>query len=243
MLPSTDASHADRRAGTVLPAVRDRAAVCRAVAARYAGASRWARGYVAGKLRSDPVVAALLALGAVRPFGRVLDLGCGRGQLGLALLEAGCATALLGLDRDRAKLTEARAAAAGLSAEFAEADFLAPGAALPEADTVLLIDVLYQLPEAAQHVLLARAAAAARRSVLIRAFDPARGWRTAVGLATEQLGRLFRGELGRAAIVPLPVGTLADALRGAGFARTAVTPCWGTTPLPNVLLHAEREGA
>lgn len=217
--------------------------MCRAVAARYAGASRWAQGFVAGKLRADPVTAALLALGAARPFGRVLDLGCGRGQLGLALLEAGCATALLGLDRDRAKLAEARTAAAGLPAGFAEADLLATGAALPEADTVLLIDVLYQLPVQAQHALLARAAAAARRRVLIRAFDPARGWRSAVGHAAEQLGRLLRGDLGRAAIAPLPVGILAEALRGAGFPRVAVAPCWGGTPLPNVLLHAERGSA
>ncbi|MBW8270524.1 methyltransferase domain-containing protein [Caldovatus aquaticus] len=232
--PLPDPGQADRGA--------DAAALRRAVAARYAGASRWARGFVAGKLRADPVVAALLARGAARPFGHVLDLGCGRGQLGLALLQAGCATALLGLDRDRAKLAEARAAAADLPAAFAEADFLAP-VALPECDTVLLVDVLYLLPEPAQQALLARAAAAARRRVLIRAFDPARGWRSAVGHAAEQLGRLLRGDLGRTAIAPLPVGVLAATLRAAGFARIAVAPCWGRTPLPNVLLDAEREEA
>jgi SAM-dependent methyltransferase len=237
-----DAVPADGRAGAAPPAARDRAAVCRVVAARYAGASRWARGYVRGKLWSDPATAALLALGAARPFGRVLDLGCGRGQLGLALLEAGCATALLGLDRDRAKLAEARAAAAGLPAGFEEGDLLDPDAAFPEADTVLLIDVLYQLPAAAQRALLPRAAAAARRRIVIRVFDPERGWRSAFGLAVEQLGRVFRGEVGRTAIAPLPLGVLADALREAGFARVAVAPCWGATPLPNVLLHAEREG-
>jgi predicted TPR repeat methyltransferase len=103
------------------------------VSARYAGASRFARGFVGGKLRHDPATLALLRLAARRPFGDVVDLGCGRGQLGLALLAAGLAERLTGLDLDRAKLEEARRAAAGLPARFAEADLAAPALPCPSA--------------------------------------------------------------------------------------------------------------
>src|SRR4051812_39534184 len=115
--------------------------LARAVAGRYAGASRFARGYVDGKLRHDPATPAILALAVREGFGAVLDLGCGRGQLGLALIEAGGASSLTGLDLDDGKIAEARAAASGLPARFAVADLAA--AELPVCDTVLLVDVLY----------------------------------------------------------------------------------------------------
>ena len=216
------------------------AALAAAVAARYAGASRFARGFVDGKLRHDPATPALLRLAARSPFGAVVDLGCGRGQLGLALLAAGLADRLTGLDRDAAKLAEARLAAAGLPAGFAEADLSASDPILPPCDTLLMVDVLYQLPEEAQRPLLAAAARAARRRVLVRAFDPDRGWRSAAGQAMEVLGRAVRG--GRNAIRPLPLAAVAAPLEAAGFA-VSVSPCWGSTPLPNVLLVAERPGA
>ncbi len=213
-------------------------ALRRAVAARYAAASRFARGHVAGKLRHDPATAAILGLAARRPFGQVTDLGCGRGQLGLALLLAGLAEGVTGLDRDAAKLAEARQAAAGLPARFLEADLAA--APVPDCDSLLLVDVLYQLPEAAQRGLLARAMTAARRRLVLRVFDPDLGWRSGVGLAMELLGRALRGD--RAQVRPLPIRDLAAPLEAAGF-TISVSPCWGNTPLPNMLLVAEREGA
>lgn len=218
----------------------DLAALSAGVSARYAGASRFARGFVDGKLRHDPATLALLRLAAQRPFGAVVDLGCGRGQLGLALLVAGLAADLTGLDRDRAKLAEARRAAEGLPARFVEADLAARAEGLPECDTLLMVDVLYQLPEETQQPLLAAAARAARRRVVVRAFDPDRGWRSAAGLAMEVLGRAVRWD--RNAIRPLPLVDVAAPFVAAGFA-VSVSPCWGNTPLPNVLLVAEREAA
>ena len=209
--------------------------LAREVAGLYAGASRFARGYVGGKLRSDPASRAVLARAADQPFGIVADLGCGRGQLGLALLTAGLAREVIGLDRDARKIAEARAAAARLPARFMVGDLAAE--AVPDCDTALLIDVLYQLPVPVQRRLLAAVAERARRRVLIRAFDPARGWRSALGLAMERAGRLVRGD--RNAIAPMPMEALAAPFRAAGFA-VSVTPCWSGTPLPNVLLVAER---
>lgn len=205
------------------------------VTGRYAGASRFARGFVRGKLRSDPATAAILRHAAAAPFREVVDLGCGRGQLGLALLLAGLARRLVGVDRNAAKIAEARDAAEGLPAEFGVADLA--GEPVPDCDTVLLVDVLYQMPESAQLGLLERAAAAARRRILIRAFDPGGGWRAQVGLLMEKAGRRLRRD--GAEIRPLPLPTLQQRLRGAGF-EVSITPCWGSTPLPNMLLLAER---
>jgi hypothetical protein len=56
----------------------------------------------------------------------------------------------------------------------------------------------------------------------------------------EVLGRAVRGD--RNAIRPLPLADIAAPLEAAGFA-VSVSPCWGNTPLPNVLLVAERPGA
>jgi SAM-dependent methyltransferase len=239
-VPATAIAPAPRPGARDAAGRAELAALAATVSARYAGASRFARGFVEGKLRHDPATPALLRLAARRPFGAVVDLGCGRGQLGLALLAAGLAERLSGLDRDAAKLAEARAAAKGLPADFAEADLAAPGLTLPPCDTLLMVDVLYQLPEAAQRPLLAAAARAARRRVLLRAFDPGRGWRSAAGYAMEVLGRAVRGD--RNAIRPLPLPAVAAPFEAAGFA-VSVSPCWGNTPLPNVLLVAERAAA
>ncbi len=214
-------------------------ALAREVAGLYAGASRFAQGYVGGKLRRDPASRAVLERAAATPFGVVADLGCGRGQLGLALLMAGRASEVVGLDRDARKIAEAQAAAATaaarLPARYAACDLTAE--TVPDCDTALLIDVLYQLPADMQRPVLAAVAGRARQRVLIRAFDPARGWRSALGLAMERAGRLVRGDSN--AIAPLPMDELAAPFRAAGFA-VSVTPCWEGTPLPNVLLAAER---
>jgi SAM-dependent methyltransferase len=219
------------------PPHQDLPALIGAVITRYAGASRHTRHYVGTKLRRDPAIAAILML-AARPggFGEVADLGCGRGQLALALLLSGGAHSILGLDREGPALDEARDAANGLSATFMATD-LAAGR-LPACDTALLIDVLYQLPQAEQRGLLARMAAAARHRLVIRAFDPGLGWRSRVGWAMEFANRACRGGAG-ASIHPMPLPALRAILEGHGF-RVSITPCWAGTPLPNVLLLAER---
>ncbi|WP_458094770.1 class I SAM-dependent methyltransferase [Roseomonas sp. WA12] len=216
----------------------DSGALIDAVAARYAGASRFTRSYVGSKLRRDPATAAILALAArAGGLGEVADLGCGRGQLALALLLSGAASRVIGLDYEAGKVAEARAAAEGMPAEFARADLTT--AAVPACDTAMLVDVLYQLPEASQVPLLDRMAGAARRRVVLRLFDPDRGWRSTFGMAMERAGRAIRRD--GAAVRPMPVPAVAARLEAGGF-RCAVSPCWVGTPLPNVLLVAEREG-
>lgn len=208
------------------------------VAARYRGASRATRGFIRGKLDGDPVVPALLALGVARNLGAVLDLGCGRGQLAIALLLAGAARDVTGLDIDATKITVAQAATAGLPARFVVADLA--DAPIPPCDTLLMIDVLTQLPLAGQDALLARIAAAGPARIAIRTPDPDRGWRSRIGVLAEHARRLLGADRGLASSVALrPIAVVTAPLEAAGY-RVTVTPCWAGTPLPNVLLVAER---
>lgn len=207
----------------------------RRVEARYQGCSRFTRGFVHWKLRLDPVLDAVLGLARNDPLGSVVDLGCGRGQLGIALLEAGAAERLTGLDWDERLLADADAAGNG-SCTFVRADMRV--ADVPAGDTVLLIDLLYLMPAEAQLALLRRAAAAARCRLVLRVFDPERGWRSAVGWLSEagiRLARLYR----RTETRPLPLDAIRVGLAEAGFACTT-EPCWGVMPLPNVLVVARR---
>jgi hypothetical protein len=109
---------------------------------------------------------------------------------------------------------------------------------VPEGDTVLLIDILYLMPRELQLGLLRRAAAAARERLLVRVFDPGRGWRSAVGWLSEA-GIWLAGLYRRTERQPLPLATLTRELEQAGFDCT-VEPCWGVMPLPNVLLTGRR---
>lgn len=208
----------------------------------YAGSSRFARGFVGGKLQTDPATPAILALATrLGGFGMIADLGCGRGQVGLALLVAGLAERVRGLDLDPGKIADANraagalAAAGGPPAHFVVADLST--ATIEPCDTALIFDVLLQMPDATQHAVIGRMAAAARRRVIIRAFDRDRGWRAWVGIGMERLGCLLRRD--GSSFRPMPLAEIAAPLEAAGF-TVSVTPCWGWTPLPNVMLIAER---
>lgn len=211
-------------------------ALTRLVAARHAGASRFTRNFVRGKLLTDPASNAIVRLAKERSgFGVLADLGCGHGQIGLALLLAGLADEVHGLDLDARKVSDATRAAHGLRAQYSVADLAE--APVPICDTAIILDVLLQMPEAAQYALLTRLASAVRRRVVIRAFDPDRGWRTRLAFVTEDVARRMRRD--KTELRPLPTAALAAPLRKAGFS-VSVVPCWGWTPLPNVMLLAER---
>ena len=214
-------------------------AVLDRTARRYRCCGRFTRHYVASKLKRDPVHLVLLALGRREGgFGTVVDLGCGRGQIAVALLEAGVAQSAIGVDCSGWSLKNARQAATGLkfTGELAN---LAVDPIVPPCDTVLLIDILYMLGTSAAMALLRAAAAAAQERILIRTLDPNRGMRSLLTLATERLGRQFWPHAG-AKVDPIPVAALLAALRDAGFRPDAPVPCWQGTPFANVLIAARR---
>jgi SAM-dependent methyltransferase len=203
------------------------------VAERYRPCGRATPRYVASKLRRDPVYRAIL--GEPGDFGDVLDLGCGRGQLGITLLEAGRARSVLGMDCNSAQLGKAERAARGLPFRGLSAD-LNESQALLGYDTVVIVDVLYQLPAGVQLRLLRQVARAARQRVLVRTLDPDRGLRSALTLGLERLGRRLSPNSG-ACVNALPIPALVRVLESQGF-RVSAAPCWGATPFANVLLSA-----
>ena len=215
----------------------DAAGALARTAIRYRACRRFTRHYVASKLRRDPIHRAVLAMAAARPFGTVADIGCGRGQVGLALLEAGGATAVTGLDWAGRSLDDARRAGAGL-AFTARAQDLAACPAVPGCDTALLIDVLYTIRQDQAVRLLGSAAAAARSRLLVRTLDPGCGLRGKLHLAMERVGRPFWPHAG-AVVDPVPVPVLAAVMEAAGF-TVATEPCWQGTPFANVLMTAWR---
>jgi SAM-dependent methyltransferase len=193
------------------------------VAARYP--TRSAKIHARAKLASDPVARALASLGAL---GDVSDVGCGAGHMSLLLLETGQAARVRGFDPDDARIALARAAANGLAADYERGD--ARTHAIAPCDTVLLVDVLHYVAPDAQDAIVARAAAAARRRVVVRDIDPRRGMWTVLTKAAERL---------RKKPSVLPAGELVRLLERHGL-RVTVTRCDDGTPFANALLVAER---
>ena len=202
---------------------------------RYREASRFGQGYVAAKVRLDPLYRDLLVLPDAQ-FGRVVDLGCGRGQLGIFLLEAGAACAVTAIDCQDSLLQEARQAGRGLAFTAERAD-LANLHSLPPADTVLLIDVLYQLDTTAQQALL-RAAVAAGKRIIIRTGDPSRGWRSLLTATLERMARRFWPHSG-VHVNQRPPELIVAALSRGGCV-VSIAPCWRGTPFCNILIDARR---
>jgi uncharacterized protein (DUF2062 family)/SAM-dependent methyltransferase len=203
--------------------------------------------YVRVKTIGDPISRMVADLAGEAPagLGTLTDLGTGRGQLPLMLLELGQATRAVGVDWDERKIAEAERAAAyacppleALPATFRVADLTA--AEVPAADTVLLIDVLHYLALPEQDALLARAARAVRPGgrLLVREADTERGWRSWVTWLEEQLFTTLRFNRG-ARVCFRPARELAALLEGEGL-RCSVTPAWGKTPFSNVLVVGTR---
>ncbi len=229
---------ASRRTGKHQAAPRPEAsleAASERTRARYAAAAPGDRYYVAGKLAVDPVFGLVAALPG--DFGRVLDLGCGRGQLGLLLLELGRAKTLVGLDSDARKVEVA--ATAGPEASFRVADLA--GAALEPADTILLIDVLHYMPLAEQDALLGAAlrALAPGGRLLVRELDAdtsAHGARSGVTRFFEWCARKTGLNRGRATQYR-PARELTAQLERAGL-PWSVQGASERTPFANVLIVA-----
>ncbi|HWA76021.1 MAG TPA: DUF2062 domain-containing protein [Polyangiaceae bacterium] len=150
---------------------------------RYDATPRAQRFYVAAKLEMDPVLAEIAELGAL---GDVIDAGCGRGQLGLCLLELGHAKSVSGFDFDAEKVQVAQTAARG-DADFRVGNLLE--ASFAAADAVLLIDVLHYLTPSEQERVIARASACLRAGgrLVVREADGAPGIRSAVTRGLERV--------------------------------------------------------
>jgi SAM-dependent methyltransferase len=222
-----------------------------AAAGFYAPAGRFALHFARGKLRHDPVFAAILERGLVPDRARLVDLGCGQGVLAAWLVAAreqydrGAWPAgwpppprletVLGVDLRAEAIRRARVAL-GPRGRFEVGD--ARHAALPACDAIVLLDVLHYLPLADQDALIAACARALDpQGVLIaRVADAGAGlrfWLTSLG---DRVVTMARG----AAWPRFRCRTLADwmgAFERAGLAPESA-PMSAGTPFANFLLVA-----
>jgi SAM-dependent methyltransferase len=195
--------------------------------------------FARGKLQGDPATSAIAALGEL---GSVLDLGCGRGQLAVLLLEAKVAERVHGVDWDAGKVAFASRAAEGLSATFAPGDVREVEGG--PYDTVLLVDVLHYFSRETQDALLARAARLVKPGgrLVVREADRGRGLRSLTTRIQEGVGTWAKVNVGERVLFRDVARELVPQLDGLGFTST-VAPCWGSTPFSNVLLVATRRAA
>ena len=111
---------------------------------------------------------------------RVLELGCGRGGNLLPMASALAGATVVGVDRSRRQIDEARAiaSAAGLgNARFVEASFEAPAGVTGPFDYVIAHGVASWVPPASRRGLLASVARAlAPRGVAYVSFNVLPGW-------------------------------------------------------------------
>jgi len=220
-----------------------RAAIAR-VRRYYAHTERSQAWYVAFKLWTDPVYRVLSK--SLERRHHVTDLGCGRGQMGLLLLELELVDQLLGLDWDAEKIATARQAAAARAvgtaqvAEFSVVD-LTQVRLLPT-DQVLLLDVLHYLTLPAQDQLLREVARVLRPGgkLVIRDVDGERGRRGRFARFCERVGTKVGFNRGEAPGFRSMHG-LSEELGRLGFVEleSHVTRSYG---LDNQLLIATRSG-
>lgn len=221
------------------------------VADRYRPAGRTACYFARGKLRRDPVFAALLARGLIPDGARLLDLGCGQGLLA-AWLDAASAmhrggqwpeswpppprlSAFRGIELMPRYVERARRALGAL-AQVECADMRS--AAYGEADVVVVLDVLHYLDPSAQAEVLqrVRASIGSAGTLLLRVGNAAGGWRFNLSRWIDAAVLYLRGHRhGRLYCRTLPAWSAI--LESSGFTARAI-PMSAGTPFANVLLVA-----
>ena len=177
-----------------------------AAAKPYLAAGHFAYHFARAKLRHDPVYIALLRSGRIPDRARVLDLGCGNAVLASLLLaarerfERGLWPAewvvppsglqLHGIESQRTAAQWAHLTLGG-RATILTADLR--DAPLPEADVVVLIDVLHYLEKDAQVSLLERVTQSLHGGglLVLRVADISAGWRFHLGKAADRFGSLL----------------------------------------------------
>lgn len=209
-----------------------------------AGVLHWE--FVRGKLRHDPMYEALALRPELLDAGTILDLGCGRGiALALADVARSSGTArgspagedLIGVEA-RSRLAAVARAALGTRARIENRDLA--GYRLPDADLVLLLDVLHYLDGGTQERLLAEVAGALRPGgvALLREADAGGGARFRLTRASERVCALARGDWRRR--FRYRSAAEWDRLLAAHGLDTRVVPMGDGTPFANVMIEARR---
>jgi SAM-dependent methyltransferase len=192
--------------------------------------SRWLRGYIRGKLKSDPVFDKGLASVAAQT-GRIIDLGCGLGLFAFWLREHGCQQPFFGCDLAKWKVEAGMRAVHQLGLQNIELHHRDMAETpLLNASAVCAFDVLHYLSFERQGVLVRSMAAAARKGavVLIRTGVRGLGWRSMITSVEEHWTRMTGWISGGEANFPF-LEDLVLAFEKEGCSVKA-EPLWGRTP-------------
>ncbi len=220
----------------------------------YLTAGRYPYHFARSKLRFDPVFFTLVRRGLIPDRARVIDLGCGQGLLAAVLLaarrqfESG-----VWPEAWPAPPADLRLRGIELQDEIAQWGRIAlggdvrietgniSGAVLPEADVIVLLDVLHYLEADAQLQVLETAVRALKGGgrLLMRVADASAGLSFQLTRLTDRLGTLshFRQRSSWPRITSRTAAEWTSLLQSLGF-QVGVEPLDGRTPLANVLLHA-----
>jgi SAM-dependent methyltransferase len=226
-------------------------ALLEAACTPYRRAGAFAYHFARGKLRTDPVYRAILALGLLTDRARILDLGCGQGLLFAWLQAAQTVSArgewpaqwpaaprpvmALGIELMPREVARAQAgletAAVVVRGDIRTAEFMA-------ADAVVILDVLHYLEPAHQHEVLLRARKALPTGglLLLRVADAGSGFRYHYTRLIDRFVLALRGH----ATGGLHCRSLEEwraLLRDCGF-TSEIKPMSQGTPFANVLLIA-----
>ena len=221
-------------------------------AARFRASGRHAYFFSRGKLRGDPVFAALLRDGHIASRARIVDLGCGLGVLPalLAAAEEQAASwpahwapapsnwTLHGFDLRHSAIDVGRRALSDLGQRVQLAVSDMRTAPLPASDVVVMLDVLHYIDSTSQQALLARvhSALAPGGSLLLRVADAAPTWRFRATWAVDW-SVSFARNCRWPRLEFRPLAEWIGLLKSIGFMVTA-QPMSNGTPFANVLLVA-----
>jgi SAM-dependent methyltransferase len=209
----------------------------RKIAAMFPG--RWDRNYVAAKLRTDPLYAALAEnlRGSDLPL---LDLGCGLGLLAFYLREESIGVPILSLDYDSRKIDAARRATLSFQAMdlcFSHHD---ARSGLPaHQGNVSILDILQFFTPDEQETLLKLAASrvAPGGSLIIRSGLRDASWRFKVTVLGDWLAKATFWM--KAAPTHYPTSDDFQKILSP-FGNVEISPLWGGTPFNSHLIILRR---
>ena len=225
-----------------------------AAARPYLAAGRYAYHFARSKLKHDPVFFSLLRTGRIPDQARVLDLGCGHAVLASLMLAAqarfesgrwppGWAAPpsqllLHGIEYERRTVRRAQLTL-GDRVAIRTGDLR--NAALPEADFVVMIDVLHYLEADIQISLLKRVAQSLRGGgqLVLRVADISAGWRFQLGKAADRFGSLLSAR-GLPKHYHRPIDQWLRLLDTLGFEASIETPT-AEKSFANVLVWAKAQ--
>lgn len=207
------------------------------IAARF-DCSGFTRGYIVGKLATDPAYGAVLERLRDSPLP-IIDVGCGLGLLAHYLRDNGCDAPVHGYDFDERKIRLARQAAARgnlLNVHFDVGDVTRDA---PREANLVLLDVLHYLDRSVRQKLLESLAMHVRNggTVLIRGAVRERSWRYRLTVIQEFWTR-WSGWIPSPSPVTFPtLDEIIAPFESAGC-RCETQPLWGRTPFNSRLVVA-----